>query len=78
MGVTCWGSGMLHTVLGHCDLDRWPQNLKTPYPQDISHIVLRQQSQFFVWMHRDVGDGSVLLWATVTLTSGLSCIKLVY
>ena len=72
---TCWGSGMLNTVLGHHDLNRMPQNLKTSYPQHISHI-FRQQSQCFGWMHQDVGDCSVLLWVTVTLTSGLSCIKL--
>ena len=67
---TCWGSGMLNTVLGHRDLDHMPQNLKTSYPQHISHI--------FRWMHQVVGDCSVLLWANVTLTSGLSCIKIVY
>ena len=66
---------MLHTVLGHCDLYRWTQNLNTSYPQHISHIFLRQQSQFFVRMHQDIGGCSVLLWATVTVTSGLSCIK---
>ena len=33
---------------GHCDLDRWPQNLKTLYLQHISHICLGNNLIFCV------------------------------
>ena len=51
--IPYWGSGMLHTVLGHCDLDIWPKFLK----KSISGKILK----FHVWMHLDVGDCSILL-----------------
>ena len=40
-----WGIGMLHTVLGRCDLDLWPQYLKfvspTLFEVTISNFVCR-------------------------------------
>ena len=60
---------MLHTVLGHCDFDSGPQNLKTSYPQHVSPIFFEATISIFVWMHQDARDCSVLLWAKVTLTS---------
>ena len=46
---------MLHTVLGHCDLDLWPQYLIKSYPQHISHIYVATISNF-VWMHLNNRD----------------------
>ena len=53
---TYLGREMLHTVLGHCDLDLWPQNLIKSYPQHFSHIFLWHQYQIFVWMHQNNRD----------------------
>ena len=68
---------MLHTVLGHCDLDLWPQYLIKSYPQHISHIYVATISNF-VWMHQNNRDRCVPSLATVTLTSGLNCIFAIY
>ena len=70
---THWGIGMLHTVLGHCDLDLWPQYLKNP-----EHTPMAYNLKFRAWMHIDFKIVAYYFTAAVTLTSDLSRIKMVH
>ena len=70
--IPYWGSGMLHTALGHCDLDLWPQFLKNR----IGNI----SPTLFEVAISNFACGCVLMleiiahsfWVTVTFTFDLS------